>query len=258
MAADLCFIVCAPRSGSTMLSRMFNAHPDVAAPFEIGIPSIFLNSGKESAVLAKTVKICELIGIEPRKTLHDPQYFLEGIRAFENKTCVLCKDPRHAVYLPRIRCEFGDVPLIHLIRDVRHVCQSGFMRERPMKAMRQWYIHHTQILKYGPLFSNVLRVKYEDILTSPREELTRLCDGLGVEFDEQMLKFWEVTHHDDDLELWDGKTAADVGFHDNLFEGRLITERVEADVPERVERLLDKAPPIRALNEDFGYGTGRG
>lgn len=238
-----------------MLSRMFNAHPDVAAPFEIGIPSFFLNSGKESAVLAKTVKICDLIGIEPKQALHDPQYFLDGIRAFEKKPRVLCKDPRHAVYLPRIRCEFGDVPVIHLIRDVRHVCQSGFMRDRPMKAMRQWFHYHTQILRYSPLFSNVVRVRYEDILTSPREELARLCNALGLEFDEQMLTFWEVTHNDDNLELWGGKTAADVGIHDNLFAGRLITERAEATVPERVEFLLDKVPEIRAMNEDFGYET---
>jgi len=90
------------------------------------------------------------------------------------------------------------VKIIYLIRDGRGVMASHMRKGRsPDFAVRSW-VHSNnraqQLLRNVP--KEVYRLfRYEDLCETPAKELERLCQFIGVTFDEQMLRFRQVEHH---------------------------------------------------------------
>jgi len=104
------------------------------------------------------------------------------------------KSPKNIEYLPLIKHIFPEAKVIHLIRDPRDVFLSRTKakwsagRSRLAQALA-YRAQFDLARRIGPrLFGeSYLEVHYEEILTNPHAELSRICRLLGVPFDPKML-----------------------------------------------------------------------
>jgi len=89
--------------------------------------------------------------------------------------------------------------ILLLVRDGRAVFYSGLKRGKARQAaLDSWLRNYTRAL---PLLESqiepddLLRVSYEDVAADPARELHRICEFIGVDFDEQMLDYRSRVHH---------------------------------------------------------------
>jgi hypothetical protein len=86
---------------------------------------------------------------------------------------------------------------IHLIRDGRDVALSfkkTIVGEKHIYHLaRQWRddqeLSNYYVEKFGK--SRAIRVKYEDLLHQPQQEIHRICELIGLEYSNNILKFYE-------------------------------------------------------------------
>jgi hypothetical protein len=103
------------------------------------------------------------------------------------------KRPNYIQNLDDVLALFPDAQIIHMIRDGRDCAAS-------LKRMPWWtFGYPASVYKWARAIDVALdarerlrpdqyhEVRYEDLVASPREELTALCDFLGEDFDEEML-----------------------------------------------------------------------
>lgn len=89
---------------------------------------------------------------------------------------------------------FGEVlsgkKIVYIIRDGRACIASKVRRTNQswLVATFRWR-YSIHVYRYFQLLhDNNLRIKFEDLLNDPRGVLSRVCDFLGLEFDEAMLQ----------------------------------------------------------------------
>jgi hypothetical protein len=102
------------------------------------------------------------------------------------------KGPRYAALLSGV--PGLDVKVVHLIRDSRGVAYSWsktvarpdvrgevveMLRMNAFQAAARWMTHNAMLELLGRATS-VVRLRYEDLLTDPRAELTRMLTALGM------------------------------------------------------------------------------
>lgn len=91
------------------------------------------------------------------------------------------------------------VRILLLTRDGRAVLWSNLKRGTPReKAVRDWrrqYARALPLLRRYVRPEHLLQVRYEDIATSPRAALERICQFVEIPFDERMLSFRWKAHH---------------------------------------------------------------
>lgn len=92
-----------------------------------------------------------------------------------------------------------NVRIILLTRDGRGVFYSGLKRNYPVKdSINVWKRYYKRCL---PLFKkfispyHILQIKYEDLANNPSENLKKICNFLGIQFEENMLNFTSFVHH---------------------------------------------------------------
>ena len=68
--------------------------------------------------------------------------------------------------------------------------------DTPVKTVLDWYRDNRKIIKLLSYNSwDVMLVKYEDLSLDLKRELRRICAFIGVEYEDSMLNFSEVLHH---------------------------------------------------------------
>lgn len=105
------------------------------------------------------------------------------------------KTPHNELYTDEIRRRFPNARFIHMIRDPLHNI-SSIKRFASFRDYENDVLHHalnTQRLlraarsnreRYGEEGYHLVR--YEDLVESPRHELTRVCDFLGIPFTDSL------------------------------------------------------------------------
>jgi sulfotransferase family protein len=89
--------------------------------------------------------------------------------------------------------------LLFLARDGRAVCESrmrreGLSMEQSVRLWTQEHLKHRAVQLTIPRRS-MFFMRYEDLCRDPRQEVSRLCERLGVEFEEGMLDFRRDRHN---------------------------------------------------------------
>lgn len=249
----IAFIVCSPRSGSTLLGRILDSHSLVASPFELGMPSIFWGKPKEEEVLYKLLTICRHYDIDFHRCLKDENYLITSLLEKENKQYLVIKDPSQSHFMHRIHANYGDIPIIHLVRDVRDVCQSVMWEGQYKRGMRFWADHNQKILDSKFLFSRYMLVRYEDLTANTVHEVTRILEFLGYEYEPGMEEYWRFQHTDDDISLWAGMKPEASPWHQTL-QSKKIQKKANAR-PWLVNAIYKYkwAGKIMQLNQYFGY-----
>ena len=230
------FIVGCPRSGTTLLRRIVDAHPDVAITKETHWIVQLLGEGHPASTDAPvTPELLEgllshkrfaRLELDPRRLEHlvaqeEPVSYAELVTAvydlfgeLHGKRLVGDKTPRYVRHIPTLHGLWSQAKFVHLIRDGRDVCLSvqswdkdkrfvtriSTFEEDPVSTIALWW---EQLVRLGREAGAELpadlyhEVRYERLVAEPTRECRKLCDFLGLPYDERMLRFHEGRTKDD-------------------------------------------------------------
>ena len=205
-------IVGCPRSGTTLLSKMLTTHKDVLIPDETGF--LYYSFGFSSKYKSRTV-VKNIKQIFQCSHEYDPQYMqsFSGL-LLAMRDCYLGenkflgeKTPRHWYYLDVINREMPKAKVVFMIRNPFSVVNSY------KKYKQNWFpfykaiqLFHADI--FFPMFvwrsalnsykenenKQYFLIKYEDLVNNPGDTLREMCLFLGLDYDDQMLSFYQVNN----------------------------------------------------------------
>ncbi len=221
MALPLVFIVGVGRSGTSLVQSMLASHQKVAYLPETSflrrmvsnstLQSVYENQGEQGAVqvLREDEFFCR-IGLDAADIVAralsqggflDAAVYREMLTSFagEESTWVGDKDPRAIEYLSLLKIVVPNTHVVHIFRDPRDVLASK-KKAAWSKTGHVWkhvFANRVQFRmgrSLGPLFfgKNYHEICYEELLVAPAQVLSTLCEGLGLEFDENMLSFGDA------------------------------------------------------------------
>ena len=193
------FIVGVPRSGTTLLRFMLDAHPALAIPPESGFVSVIADLEESDDTLrSRFVEI--VLGWETWPDLSlTPEAFratAQSIRPFTAGAGLraLChlhasrfgkprwgdKTPLYCTALDRVRRVLPEARFIHIIRDGRDVALSlgplwFAAGNDPETLARFWRAQIEAARALGVGRPDYLEVRYEALVREPRREFERVC-----------------------------------------------------------------------------------
>jgi hypothetical protein len=233
------FIVGCPRSGTTLLGRLVDAHRDVAVIHEGRFVADWFERRRgltpEGTVTAELID--SLLAYPPFESVRAEREDLERlIRRDGNgsyasfvsavfdlhghahgKRLVGDKTPHYVRSLPTLHALWPKAKIVHLIRDGREVALSvlgwrkvaerggsvarfSAFREDRVSTIALWWEWLVRLgredgVALGPKLYR--EVRYEALVADPAAECARLCEFLGVPYDEHMLHFHEGRARDE-------------------------------------------------------------
>jgi hypothetical protein len=230
------FVVGAPRSGTTLLKRVLDAHPELAITKEThwitqlleGERAVSPEAPVSPELLSRllTHKRFARLGLDPAKL--ERLMARDGFGSYarlvttvfnlygeeRGKPLVGDKTPRYVRHIPTLHGLWPRARFVHLIRDGRDVCLSvrnwdkdkrmvtrfSAFEEDPVSTTALWW---EQLVRLGREAGAELpvelyqEVRYEALVADPAGECHKLCDFLGLPYDDRMLRFHEGRTKDD-------------------------------------------------------------
>jgi hypothetical protein len=269
------FIVGAPRSGTTLLRRLVDAHPDIAVTRETHwITKLLEGTDAFSPDAPVTPELLHRLRAHPKFTRMNvddrelDRMVLRGVpvsyaelvtRIFDlygearGKRLVGDKVPDYVRHLPLLHRLWPTAKFVHLIRDGRDVSLSMLTRERFARRFTTWEqdpistaaLSWEQLVRLGREAGAELppdlyyELRYESLVADPAAECRKLCEFLGVAYDERMLSFHEGrTKYDpgrDAKSAWRPITPGLRSWRNEMAEGAV--ERFEAVAGELLGEL---------------------
>ena len=230
MSNPYMFIVGCPRSGTTLIQRMVNAHPDIAiTPESHWIPRLY---AKDWALTPEGRAKPKLI----RRLLGHPKFARLKISAEEltrlagngqpvsytdlvsrildlygerqGKPLVGDKTPDYVRSIETLHGLWPSARFVHVIRDGRDVALSmmdwpksrpkpgdfaAWREDRVSTAALWWELNVRAGQQAGKSLGNKLyhELRYESLVGCPRKEIEALCGFLGVPYSDAMLCFYK-------------------------------------------------------------------
>jgi hypothetical protein len=224
------FIVGSARSGTTLLRRIVDAHPQIAILREQHwLPKWFeRRQGVTPEGFATPELVSELIKYEKFARLNISREQLEGLLISDEpvkysdfvtgvfdlygqaqgKPLVGDKTPAYVERMPTLHVLWPEAKFVHLIRDGRDVCLSildwkkrdrtpgryATWEDDPVSTIALWWKRRVRLgREAGASLDPGLyhEVRYEALVARSAEECKALCGFLGVLFDDAMLRFHE-------------------------------------------------------------------
>lgn len=222
------FIVGCPRSGTTLLKRMVNAHPQIAITREthwitrfykgrVGLTADGLVTGDLIPKLFEYHRFAHLkinrAEVQQLVASNDPMTYADFVsRLFDHyghrksKRFVGDKTPGYVRNIELLHELWPRVRFVHLIRDARDVCLSlakwrmtpraagrfATWSADPVSTAALWWKWHVQLgIEAGRKLGPDLyyEIQYESLVKNPVEECEKLCSFLDLPYDDVMIKF---------------------------------------------------------------------
>lgn len=213
-------IIGSPRSGTTLLRLMLDAHPDLAVPPETGflLPCADLarrgTASRDDFFQTVTGYPAEAPGWRdfqiPDDTFRaalqaiEPFTVDDGIRAFYRlyasrfgKSRWGDKTPLYCLHLRSIEALLPEARFVHIIRDGRDVALSlrplWFSPGRDIETLASHWRHCvTAGRQQGARCRHYMEVRYEQLIEDSRGVLADICRFVDLEFDDRMLRYHEL------------------------------------------------------------------
>ena len=199
----LVFVLAVARSGSTLLGRLLDSHPEVLTLGEFMRLDRALRHGRPCSCGA-TVEGCDFWG--PRlewieaETGYDLRRFTPAFyaRIARSAGARVAIDLSKTMTLKLTRGWRGQGEgYVFLVRDSRGILASAARRgknvERLLGKHRRWMNRLYRFVQRRSGRSLILR--YEELCSHPEQELRRLCEFIGIAFDAAMLRPADASHH---------------------------------------------------------------
>ncbi len=227
------FVVGCPRSGTTLLQRMLDSHPQLAVANDThfithAIPG--LEPGGDPALTPAIVESVRTNGHFDRFGLSDDAVrdaatgavtyseYISGLYTqlgcLHGKPLAGQKTPRYGLYLPFLHALFPQAKTVNIIRDGRDVTLStlewahekkgpgrfALWKDHPVAVCAQWWAWQVSTGQrdgraLGPTLYH--EVHYEDLVARPEESLRRIADFLDLPYAPEMLTFYEGKMRDE-------------------------------------------------------------
>src|SRR5919112_2259982 len=222
------FIVGCARSGTTLVRRIVDARPEIAITTEMHWISHYFDYFKNQNRLVTPEVVSGLTRHKRFAQFGIPREEFEGLlgpgeaipyptflgRLFglygriNDKPLVGNKTSGYVRRIPTFHALWPEARFVHIIRDGRDVCLSvlnwkkaertagryASWEEDPVSTTALWWERKVRKARedgatLGPdLYHEML---YEDLVDDPEQECKRLCEFLGVPYDEAMIRFAE-------------------------------------------------------------------
>ncbi len=222
------FLVGCPRSGTTLLQRMFDAHPQLTVAndthFITRAVEGVLQKNSNPALTAELVdqvwsyRRFYRMGLDQQE-VHEAARHCGSYNEFvsrlydrraqqRGKTISGEKTPDYCKQIPLLNQLFPRAKFIHIIRDGRDTALSALDWATQQKGPGKWSLWETDAVgtcalwwqlqvssgcldgaRLGPALYHQLR--YEDLLADPAAVLREAVSFLGIPYAEQMIRFFE-------------------------------------------------------------------
>ena len=209
------YIVGVPRSGTTLLRLMLDAHPEVSIPPETHFVPAVLALRSDGDDLRREI-FAVVTGADSWPDFHVPaeafRQALADIRPFDRAAALRCfyrlyagrfgkarwgdKTPGYTNHLRAIQELLPEARFVHVIRDGRDVALSSrdlwFGPGADLEAQASnWLWRIREARQQGQGCTHYLEVRYEDLVVDTRVVLERVCRFLELPYDPIM----EAYHH---------------------------------------------------------------
>ncbi|MGA2232109.1 MAG: sulfotransferase [Tepidisphaeraceae bacterium] len=212
MTSSPFFIVGHVRSGTTLTAAILDRHSKIAVPPETHFFTQVCQDMRADQTADRQFMVDRFfdrrrvrdLGLHRDELLQrletvEPTWanlFLEALKLYaqrRGKAIIGEKTPDHSRHASQLLGLFPASHLIWVIRDGRDAVLS--LMNVPWKKHSHLALHAlnwqstiTRMLACERQFpGRILRVRFEDLVTSPQAEATRLCDFLGVDFEPRQL-----------------------------------------------------------------------
>lgn len=226
--ADLPFvaIIGSPRSGTSMLRTMFDAHSHVSIPTEYPFIHLYYSFfGSRKFYEEEITFFLKLIQIKIKYRFWDTKRWRIQFKDLElallaesdldfhkavkiliahfnsvfsksDIRVLMIKEPLYTYVLPEIKKIIPEIKCIALIRDPRAQVNSVRKKDFGSKLITAnalaWHIAQKKILRFEKKYSNsLLKIRYEDMINERESTIDLCCHFSGIEFEPQMLTYYE-------------------------------------------------------------------
>jgi hypothetical protein len=210
-------IVGAPRSGTTLLRLMLDAHPQMAIPPETGFLTLGQALGEGPDPRRRFLELVmghppeapawpdfgidsddfatALAALEPFSTADACRTFYRLYAARFGKPRWGDKTPLYGLHLPEVTGLLPEAHVVHLIRDGRDVAlslrQTWFSPGREIEVLAEYWQEVTRTTRdHGQRYGRYLEVRFEDLVTTTEEVLRLLCVFLALPYDARMMDYY--------------------------------------------------------------------
>lgn len=200
---DPIFIVGLPRSGSTLLEQILAAHSSVDGTMElanvISMAHGFNAKRANSAPRPYPEVLNELTSEElfelGQRYLTDTQHHRQGAPLFIDKM------PNNFRHIALIKLILPNAKIIDARRDPMACCFSGYKQlfaegqefSYRLEDLAHYYTAYVAVMQHWDeaLPGAILRVENEALIANPEQQIRRMLDYCGLEFEEACLNFHE-------------------------------------------------------------------
>ena len=195
-----------PRTGTTLLERVLEAHPQAISSEEKDVFSaeIFpqLGAGRPA-----DAPIVPLLNEASREQIEAARLaYLEAMQSMLGQVIGsrlhIDKNPAMNLMIPAMRRVFPELKLIVALRDPRDVIVSCFLRYLPInpvsvcfltleRTVDRYQLDMGAWLKLRDMIDSWVEVRYEQIVADLRKEAARLFEALELPWDESVMSYRE-------------------------------------------------------------------
>ncbi len=218
------FIIGRPRSGTTLLRTLLDAHPNVMIPLESPIFIVLYNKyhGITKWDNATIDMLCDDLKKVPkfgswtidigniRKSLKNSNGMLTyaeickiiyaNYQSFFKKGEIKIigdKNPPYIDYIKKLNKIFPEAKFVYLQRDYRDqiISMRKLRTENPGISIQlfRWKQAYKNFLNFKNKFpARCLEIKYEDLTRQPEKILTEVCSFFNLEYYGEMLEFYKI------------------------------------------------------------------
>jgi len=200
---DPIFVLGLPRSGSTLLEQILSTHPQIEATGELSdIPNLvsLLADGKAAAFQDSPYleRVSDLPGTELQR-LGRAYLWNAGLKRRTNKPFFVDKMPNNWLHLGFILSVLPRAKIIDARRHPIACCFSNFRQyfasgqefTYDLRDIGRFYVDYARMMAHFNMIApgRVHRVIHEDLVAHPEAEIRRMLDYVGVDFNEDCLRF---------------------------------------------------------------------
>ncbi|MCB1094547.1 MAG: sulfotransferase [Verrucomicrobiae bacterium] len=196
-----------PRSGTTLIEQVLDAHPGLVSADETNIMSdeAYIPLGNHFPVTVTPTDMLDQSAPVHIQQARDTYISMTEafLREPLDERVLLDKNPELTMILPAIVRMFPEIKVIVALRDPRDVCLSCFMQPLPMNSVSASYLSiESTFKKYASVMDTWLHIRpmlqapwmetrYEDNVVNLEKEAATALEFLGLPWDPQVLNFHE-------------------------------------------------------------------
>jgi len=201
----LVFVVGPPRSGTTMIGQVLNAHPAILTLDERNMLGRTLHELAGEQRRSPASLVAELDRLDDATIAKGREIYLRHLRAEitlnDPPACIVDKNPGNLIHAPLVNRLFPEMPMLIMQRDPRDVCLSAYMQTFAINALTTHFGTWDDTVRFyvgmmdawhsvrTGLTMPTIRVPYENLVRHFEEMARAIIEALGVEWHDSVLTF---------------------------------------------------------------------